>query len=153
MNDATLQTPSENSSRALKGRRTRGDHRIGSTPWLLCDALYAIAQAGSWYGTADALLLHLQQRVPRRRQRLQGWPASGEAVSILARQLIDSLQKMGVRLTVYHKQNPACPHIRIVTMASRSVAPPSLKPDEQRPLFTVEDLTECARAAGGKRLR
>jgi hypothetical protein len=126
---------------------------IGSIPWLLCDALYAIAQAGSWYGTADALLIHLQQRVPRRRQRLVGWPTSGETVSILTRQLSDQLGRMGVRLTVDHKRYSAGPHIRIVKMASRSAAPASFKPDEQRPLFTVEDLTECARAAGGKRLR
>jgi hypothetical protein len=140
-------------AKTLDDRSKIDDPSMGPTPWLLCDALYAIAQAGSWCGTADALLIRLQERIPKRRQGLLGWPTSGEAVAILAQQLIDRLRKMGVAVTVFVEPDTQQPQIRVATVEPRSVAPAPANADEQRLLFTVEELTECARAAGGKRWR
>jgi hypothetical protein len=120
-------------------------------PWLLCDALYALSRTGSWCGTADALLFHLQARIPKRRQRLVGWPTSGAAVAILTQQLIDRLRRMGVDVTVQVDSDTQEPQIRVAMLAPRSAGPAPADPDAQRALFTVEDIADCARTAQGKR--
>src|SRR5690349_20812385 len=105
------------------GHRMNDDQREHLIPWLICEAIHALAQAGPSCGTGNALLLRLQQRVPRRRQRLLGWPTSGEAIAHLVPQLIDYLQKAGVEITLVTEGETHHPLIRVAKIPPPAVPP------------------------------
>jgi hypothetical protein len=136
-----------------------GDHAVPfqgpsrSIPWLLGDAIHGLAQDGLWCGTPAALLIRLQKRVPKRRQRLQGWPTSAETLAVLAQQLVIPLRKVGVQVTFPLDEDTQRPLIQVAKVESRSTDTAPGEHEDQQRLFAAEDLVECARAAGGKRWR
>jgi hypothetical protein len=99
MHEATLKTISGNSSLASKVRDWLKDEPMGPTPWLLCDALYAIAREGTWCGTAATLLIHLQKKVPKRLRLLREWPVGPADLTWQTRRSVDHLHNVGVDVT------------------------------------------------------
>jgi hypothetical protein len=126
---------------------------MNSAPWCSATRSTRWLRTGPWCGTVTALLIRLQKRVPKRRQRLQGWPTSVETLLVLAHQLIDRLRKEGVEMTFLHEQVTQGLLIRVARLESQSVAAVPSKSKDQQPLFTIEELIECGRAAHGKRWR
>jgi hypothetical protein len=144
--------PGQSASKIRDGRKRQDTE---STSWFLCDALHAIAQDGPWCGTAGALLMYLQEWIQKRRRLLCGWPASADLLlrDLRAPQLIARLRRAGVNVTMFRRRNPSGPLIRVVGLEAPPASALPGEPCEQRPLFTAEDLAECACAAGGKRWR
>jgi hypothetical protein len=155
MDEATLQTTAENSSLVSQVRGQHDHRNEGQIAWLVADALYAVAKDGTWQGSVDALLLRLWKRAPKRRRLLEGWPASAEQLFLQLRapRLIAYLRRAGITVRIVRNRGVPGLEIRIVKPESPSVTASAASPDEQRPLFTAEELTDCARAAGGKRWR
>jgi hypothetical protein len=155
MDEATFPTSSGDSFPIPQAHDRREGQDRGSIPWLVADAIYAVTKDGAWQGSVDALLVRLWKQAPKRRRLLEGWPASAEQLFLQLRapRLIAYLRRAGVTVTTVRNRGVPGLEIRIVKPESPSTAASPSEPDEQRPLFTAEELTECARAANGKRWR
>jgi hypothetical protein len=155
MDEATLQTTAENSSLAGQVHGQHDRRSEGQIAWLVADAIYAVAKDGTWQGSVDALLLRLRKRAPKRRRLLEGWPASAEhlLLHLQTPRLIAYLRRAGITVRIVRTRGVPGLEIRIVKSESPSTVASPAEPDEQWPLFTAEELMDCARAAQGKRWR
>jgi hypothetical protein len=153
MDETSLQTMFANSSLAPRVRDLSESQDRGSTPWLVCNALYAVARDGLWCGTAAALLIRLQKKVPKRLRHLREWPTGSADLTRQTQRSVEHLHKLGVDVTFLDEKNTGEPLIQVARLDPPPAASAPAGADEQRSLFVAEDLVECARAAGGKRLR
>jgi hypothetical protein len=99
------------------------------------------------------LLIRLQKKVPKRLRLLREWPAGPADLTWQTQRSVDHLHKVGVDVTFLREKKTGEPLIQVARLDPRSATSAPAGADEQRPLFTVEELTDCARAASGKRWR
>jgi hypothetical protein len=99
------------------------------------------------------LLIRLQKKVPKRLRLLREWPAGPADLTWQTQRSVDHLHKVGVDVTFVREEKTGHLLIQMARLEPQSVAAAPCKPDDQQPLFAVEELAECARPGGGKRWR